>query len=27
VLYRIRPARVRYMQEWALDYHEVPLGD
>jgi general stress protein 26 len=25
ILYRIRPTRVRYMQEWALDYHEVPL--
>lgn len=25
VLYRIRPTRVRYMREWALDYHEVPL--
>ena len=25
VLYRIRPTRARYMQEWALDYHEVPL--
>ena len=25
ILYRIRPSRVRYMQEWALDYHEVPL--
>jgi general stress protein 26 len=25
IVYRIRPARVRYMQEWALDYHEVPL--
>ena len=24
VLYRIRPTRVRYMQEWALEYHEVP---
>jgi general stress protein 26 len=24
VLYRIRPTRVRYMKEWALDYHEVP---
>ncbi|WP_406699163.1 pyridoxamine 5'-phosphate oxidase family protein [Singulisphaera sp. Ch08] len=23
LLYRIRPARVRYMKEWALDYHEV----
>ena len=26
ILYRIRPSRVRYMQEWALDYHEVPLS-
>ncbi len=26
VLYRIRPNRVRFMREWALDYHEVPLG-
>ena len=25
LLYRIRPTRVRYMKEWALDYHEVPL--
>ena len=25
VLYCIRPARVRYMQEWALEYHEVPV--
>jgi len=25
VIYRIRPSRVRYMQEWALEYHEVPL--
>src|SRR5579883_2176714 len=25
ILYRIRPRRVRYMKEWALDYHEVPL--
>jgi general stress protein 26 len=25
ILYRISPRRVRYMQEWALDYHEVPL--
>jgi general stress protein 26 len=23
ILYRIRPSRVRYVQEWALDYHEV----
>jgi general stress protein 26 len=26
VLYRIRPSRVRYMQEWALEYHNVPLN-
>jgi general stress protein 26 len=25
VVYRIEPSRVRYMKEWALDYHEVPL--
>ena len=23
IVYRIRPDRVRYMKEWALDYHEV----
>lgn len=27
VLYRIRPIRVRYMKEWALDYYEVPLAE
>lgn len=25
VLYRMLPQRVRYMKEWALQYHEVPL--
>jgi general stress protein 26 len=25
IVYRIRPSRVRFMREWALDYHEVPL--
>ena len=25
VVYRIGPTRVRYMREWALEYHEVPL--
>jgi general stress protein 26 len=25
VVYRIRPTRVRYMQEWALEYYEVPI--
>jgi general stress protein 26 len=24
ILYRIRPTRVRFMREWALEYHEVP---
>ena len=24
IVYRIRPTRVRYMQEWALEYHDVP---
>ena len=27
VVYRIRPNRVRYMKEWALDYHEVPFEE
>lgn len=26
VVYRIRPTRVRYMQEWALEYYDVPLA-
>ena len=26
IVYRIRPGRVRYMREWALEYHEVPLS-
>jgi general stress protein 26 len=26
VLYRIVPERVRFMREWALEYHEVPLA-
>ncbi len=25
MLYRIAPARVRFMREWALEYFEVPL--
>jgi general stress protein 26 len=27
IIYRIVPSRVRYMKEWALEYHEVPLGE
>src|SRR5713226_1389892 len=26
IVYRIRPTRVRFMKEWALDYHEVPFA-
>jgi general stress protein 26 len=26
VLYRIVPNHVRFMREWALEYHEVPLN-
>lgn len=26
IVYRIAPNRVRYMQEWALEYHEVALS-
>jgi general stress protein 26 len=26
IVYRIRPVQVRYMQEWALHYFEVPLS-
>ena len=26
IIYRIGPERVRFMREWALEYHEVPLG-
>ena len=25
ILYKIVPNRVRYMREWALEYHEVPF--
>ena len=25
IVYRITPSRVRYMQEWALDYYEVAV--
>jgi general stress protein 26 len=25
VVYRITPNRIRYMKEWALDYHEVAI--
>ena len=24
IVYRVQPTRVRFMREWALDYHEVP---
>ena len=25
IVYRIKPTHVRYMQEWALEYYDVPL--
>lgn len=25
IVYRVRPERVRFMKEWAVDYHDVPL--
>ncbi len=25
IIYRIVPLRVRFMREWAVEYHEVPL--
>ncbi len=25
IVYRITPSRVRYMQEWALEYYDVPF--
>lgn len=25
IVYRIRPERVQFMREWALEYHRVPL--
>jgi len=27
MLYRIVPAHVRFMREWALEYHEVRIED
>jgi len=27
ILYCIQPNRVRYMQEWALEYYEVPFNE
>lgn len=26
IVYRIRPLQVRFMREWALNYHDVPIG-
>lgn len=26
IVYRIRPKQVRFMREWALNYHDVPLS-
>lgn len=26
IVYRFSPTQVRYMQEWAIEYYEVPIG-
>lgn len=26
IVYRITPTKVRFMREWALEYHQVPLS-
>lgn len=26
IVYRIDPTRVRFMREWALEYHDVPIA-
>lgn len=26
IVYRVVPERVRFMREWAIEYHEVPIG-
>ena len=26
IIYRLRPTRLRFMREWALDYIEIPVG-
>jgi uncharacterized pyridoxamine 5'-phosphate oxidase family protein len=25
IIYRVRPTRIRFMREWALNYHDIPL--
>lgn len=25
IIYRIRPTRIRFMREWALEYHDIPI--
>lgn len=27
IIYRIDPSHVRFMREWALEYHDVPCGE
>jgi general stress protein 26 len=27
VFYQITPTRIRFMREWALDYHEIPIAE
>lgn len=25
IIYRVRPTRIRFMREWALEYHDIPV--
>ena len=25
IIYRVRPTRIRFMREWALEYHDIPI--
>ncbi len=25
IIYKIRPTRIRFMREWAMQYHEIPV--
>ena len=27
IIYKVLPNKVSYMQEWALEYHDVPLDE
>ena len=27
IIYKVRPTRIRFMREWALHYHDIPLPE